>query len=102
VWTYGIQLWGCAKPSYSKILQRFQSQTIRSFVNAPWYVSNRQLHNDSGIPFVADKIRKSSIRNHQRLAGHHDVLVAAMSTPPTVARRLKCPWPSNLQSKDSD
>ena len=83
VWTYGILLWGCAKPSHTKILQRFQSKTLCSLANAPWYVSNRQLH----IPFVADEIRKSCIRYHQRLAGHHNVFVAAPSTPPTVARR---------------
>jgi hypothetical protein len=55
-----------------------------------------------GIPFFVDEIRKSSIRYHQRLAGHNNVLVAALSTPPTVARRLKRQWASDLQSKDSD
>ena len=91
-----------AKPSYTKILQCFHSHTFRSLANAPWYVSNRQLHTDLGIPFVADEIRKFSIRYHQRLAGHANVLVAALSKPPTVARRLKRQWPSELQSKDSD
>jgi hypothetical protein len=102
VWTYGIQLWGCAKPSHTKILQRFQSKTLRSLANAPWYVSNRQLHTDLGIPFVADEIRKPSIRYQQRLAGYANVLFAALSKPPTFARRLKRQWPSELQSKDSD
>jgi hypothetical protein len=27
IWTYGIELWGCAKPSNTKILQAFQSKT---------------------------------------------------------------------------
>jgi hypothetical protein len=27
VWTYGIQLWGCAKPSHTKIIQRLQSKS---------------------------------------------------------------------------
>ena len=102
VWTYGIQLWGCAKPSHTKILQRFQSKTLRSLANAPWYVSNLQLHTDLGIPFVADEIRKASTRYHQRLARHHNALVTALSTPPAVARRLKRQWPSDLQFMDSD
>ena len=46
VWTYGIQLWGCAKPSHTQILQRLQSKILRSLANAPWYVSNLQLHTD--------------------------------------------------------
>ena len=40
VWTYGIQLWGTASNSNIEILQRFQSKTPRSLINAPWYVTN--------------------------------------------------------------
>jgi hypothetical protein len=29
VWTYGIELWGCSKPSNIRILQTFQSKTLR-------------------------------------------------------------------------
>ena len=39
VWTYGIQLWGTASNSNIEILQRFQSKTLRSLLNAPWYVT---------------------------------------------------------------
>ena len=35
VWTYGIQLWGTASNSNIEILQRFQSKTLRSLINAP-------------------------------------------------------------------
>jgi len=38
--TYGIQLWGAAKSSNIKILQFFQSISLRLITNAPWYVSN--------------------------------------------------------------
>jgi hypothetical protein len=40
IWTYGIQLWGCTKPSNTKLIQRFQSKVLRLITNAPWYVSN--------------------------------------------------------------
>jgi hypothetical protein len=29
VWTYGVELWGCGKPSNTKILQTYQSKTLR-------------------------------------------------------------------------
>ena len=58
--TYGIQLWGCAKPSHTQIL-RFQSKLLRTLANAPWYVSNLQLHTDLGISFVKAEIRRSSL-----------------------------------------
>jgi hypothetical protein len=32
VWTYGIELWGSSKPSNTKILQTFQSKTLRKLM----------------------------------------------------------------------
>src|SRR5215469_2452904 len=84
VWTYGIQLWGCAKPCHTQILQRLQSKILRTLANAPWYVSNLHLHTDLGLPFVAAEIRQSSLPYHRRLAGHCNPLVVALSTPPDV------------------
>jgi hypothetical protein len=34
-WTYGIELWGCSKPSNTKILQSFQSKALRMITGAP-------------------------------------------------------------------
>ena len=59
VWTYGIQLWGTASNSNIEILQRFQSKTLRSLLNAPWYVTNETIHRDLKIPTVKDEIHKS-------------------------------------------
>ena len=98
VWTDGIQLWGCAKPSHTQILQRFQSKLLRTLANAPWYVSNLQLHTDLGISYVKAEILKSSLLYHRRLAGHPN----ALSTPSSVARRLKRRWPTDLHSVTSD
>jgi hypothetical protein len=96
VWTYGTQLWGCAKPSHTQIIQRLHSKILRSITNAPRYVSNFTLHNDLHIPFVATEISRLSLLYHQRLAGHHNVLIAALTTPPAIVRRLKRQWPTDL------
>jgi hypothetical protein len=55
IWTYGIQLWGCAKPSKTKIIQRLQSNVLRTITNAPWVVSNFTLHNNLQIPFITEE-----------------------------------------------
>jgi hypothetical protein len=68
VWTYGSQLWGCAKSSHTKIIQRLQSKILRSITNVPWYVSNFILYNDLRIPFVATEINRLSHLYHHRLA----------------------------------
>jgi hypothetical protein len=82
-WTYGIQLWSCAKPSHTQIIQRLQSKILRSMTNAPWYVSNFTLHNDLHVPFVATEINRLSLPYNQRLVGHHNALITALTTPPT-------------------
>jgi hypothetical protein len=35
IWTYGLELWGCASKSNVSIIQRSQSKIIRNIVNAP-------------------------------------------------------------------
>ena len=102
VWTYGIQRWVSAKSSHTQILQRFQSKLLRTIANDPWYVSNLQLHTDISISFVRAEIRISSLFYHRRLADHTNALVAALSTPPNVARRLKRRWPTDLHFVTSD
>jgi hypothetical protein len=50
VWTYGIELWGCASNSNIEIIQRYQSKLLRLITNAQWYVTNRTLHSDLHHP----------------------------------------------------
>jgi hypothetical protein len=52
VWTYGIQLWGCTKPSNIAIIQRFQNKVLRNVAGAPWYVRNADLHRDLHMEMV--------------------------------------------------
>ena len=60
VWIYGIQLWGTASNSNIEILQRFQSKTLRSLIDAPWYVTNETTYRDLKIPTVKEEISKFS------------------------------------------
>jgi hypothetical protein len=52
--TYGIQLWGSAKPTNVNRIQRFQSKVLRAITKAPFYVSSHILHNDLTISPVND------------------------------------------------
>jgi len=58
IWSYGVQLWGCAKPTRLQIIQPFQSKFLRNIVNAPWYVNNQLLHTDLHIPSITDEIQR--------------------------------------------
>ena len=75
VWIYEIQLWGTASNSNIELIQRFQSKTPRSLINAPWYVTNETIHRDLKIPTVKDEIYKSRSRYNARVNNHHNRLV---------------------------
>ena len=76
--TCGIQLWGTASNSNIEILQRFQSKTLRSLLNARRYVTNETIHRDLKIPTVKDEIHKSRSRYNTRVNNHHNPLVTQL------------------------
>jgi hypothetical protein len=58
VWSYGIQLWGCASDSNIQVIQHYQNKVLKYIVNAPRYVRNSDLHRDLGIKTVTDTMAK--------------------------------------------
>ena len=44
IWTYGVPLWGTAAMSHINKLELLQSKILRTIVNAPWYVRNKDIH----------------------------------------------------------
>jgi hypothetical protein len=71
VWIYGIQLWGCTKPSNTAIIHRFQNKVLRNIVDAPWYVRKADLHTDLKMEMVTAEIRRFA-RKHEESLLHHD------------------------------
>jgi hypothetical protein len=54
---YACPIWRSATRSHVRKLQVLQSKCLRIATNAPWYVGNRQIHEDVGIQLFADHIR---------------------------------------------
>jgi hypothetical protein len=96
VWTYGIELWGCIKPSNTKILQTFQSKSLRKLANAPWYISNVTFHNDLSIQYVTQVIRTYAKNHKNRTAQNDNRLIRDMFNQPEIGRRLNRMWPEDL------
>ena len=98
-WTYGIEIWGCAKPSHLKRIQSLQSIILRKISNSPFYVSNFTLHTDLSIPFVSDLTHQRYQKFHSRLPGHpnpHIHNLYSFHTPDSPPRHLKRRWPRDL------
>jgi hypothetical protein len=78
IWTYGMELWGCASKSNISIIQRSQSKILRMIVDAPWYVSNATLHADVGISYVQGVIHQKCNKHHTTLENHENPLLKTL------------------------
>jgi hypothetical protein len=78
IWTYGLELWGCANKSSISIIQRSQSKILRMIEDAPWYVSNATLHADLGISYVHEVIHQKCNKQHSRLGTHENPLLKTL------------------------
>ena len=96
IWTYGIELWGCAKPTNIQSIQKFQNKVLRSIVNAPWYVRNADLHKDLGMGSVEEEIKLHAAKHEQRLHCHPNVEVIRLLDNSEDTRRLKLQKPLDL------
>ena len=72
---YACPAWRSAARSHVRRLQVLQSKCLRLATGAPWYVSNRQIHEDLGVPFFADHIRALTESFDSKLADVGNPLV---------------------------
>jgi len=61
--------------SHVRRLQVLQSKCLRLANGAPWYVSNRQIHEDLGVPLFAYHIRALTASFDSKLADVENPLV---------------------------
>jgi len=80
IWAYGMQIWGCAKPSQVRTIQTSQSIILRLIASAPWYVTNETLHNDLRIPTVDQLAKLYCNRFHFKLQHHPNSLVTHLAS----------------------
>jgi hypothetical protein len=72
---YAGPVWRTADRSHVRRLQVLQSKFLRLVTGAPWYVGNRQVHEDLGVPLFADHIRALTACFDSKLADVGNPLV---------------------------
>jgi hypothetical protein len=65
---YACPAWRSAARSHIRKMQVLQSKCLRLATGAPWYVSNKQIHKDLGVPLFADHIRALAASFDSKLA----------------------------------
>lgn len=97
VWSYGAELWGTAAKSNLEILQRFQSKILRMITDAPWYITNNQLHHDLKVPTVREDISEKIKSYEKRVQRHPNKLASIlMDRSKRIFKRLKRKVPQDL------
>jgi hypothetical protein len=81
VWTYGIELWGCATKSNIAVIQRYQSTLLRTITNAPRYASSQSLHSDLHIQHVRTVFRERTATHHTTLDSYPNPLMEPLVHP---------------------
>jgi hypothetical protein len=101
IWTYGIELWGCACKSNIAVIQTSQSKILRATVDAPRYVTNDMIHKDLGIPNVHEVIHDRRIKHRTKLQSHSNPLLQPLPRD-NIIRRMQRRWPADLQYGERD
>lgn len=99
IWTYGVQLWGTASNSNIEILQRFQSKTLRTIADAPWYLRNEIIHNDLCVKTVKGEVSCASERYLTRLETHTNTLAVNLLDNSNATYRLNRVQPIDLKDR---
>ena len=70
---YACPTWRSAARTHVRSLQLLQSKCLLLATGAPWYVSNRQIHENLFVPFFADLIKAMTGSFDSKLAdvGNH-------------------------------
>jgi hypothetical protein len=72
---YACPVWRSAACTHVRRLQVLQSKCLRLATGAPWYVSNRQIHEDLGVLLFANHIRALTASFDSKLADVGNPLV---------------------------
>jgi hypothetical protein len=63
---YACPIWRSDVHTHVRMVQVLQSKCLHIATSAPWYICNRQIHEDLGVPFFSDQIRVLNYQNNNQ------------------------------------
>lgn len=69
---YAAPIWAYAGPAAVNRFQVIQNRALRSVVDAPWYVRNRQLHRDLNMTLIHDQAKEVATKFFIKLEESND------------------------------
>ena len=77
---YTCPIWRHAADSHLKRLQQIHSKCLRIIADAPWYLSNLQLHEDLEVLNIAEHIRNLAQSFDSKIPGVENLVVRQLGT----------------------
>ena len=77
---YACPVWRSAARSHIRKLQVLQSKCLVIATGAPWYKSNRRIHEDLVVPFFADHMRDLTESFNSKLADAGNPLIRQLGS----------------------
>lgn len=103
--TYACLTWAAASSTKIKKIQTLQNKFLRICLKAPWFMRNKQIHNDTGTPLLQDWIKIQFKNFHANLKTSDGARFYNLGTK-TKNRRLKPRLPQDVllsqSSEDED
>jgi exonuclease III len=94
--TYACPVWGpCLPRSKLNQIQVFQNKFLRIATNSPWYIRNRQIHEELDIPTVSAFISKLSLNFLENLHVSSGAVHFSVGRR-TLNRRLRARLPQDI------
>lgn len=78
IMTYAAPAWGYAAPTHIKKLQTVQNKILRTIVNAPWFVRNRNIHEDLQMISIQDFIREAAAKFYDATIDHDNPTIRGL------------------------
>ncbi|GJQ85989.1 hypothetical protein Trydic_g14933 [Trypoxylus dichotomus] len=74
--TYASAVWATAAPTHISTLETLQNQTLRRALNAPWFVRNTTIQEDTRVEPLMDFIQRTATRFFDEAVDHWNLLVS--------------------------
>lgn len=75
--SYTAPVWGHAAAIHINKIQVFQNKALRMMVGAPWFVTNKQLHEDT--PLITAHFQSTALKFYQKCDTHYNPTISQLN-----------------------
>lgn len=75
---YGIEVWGQTTDTNKLIVQRIQNKYLRTALDAPWYIRNKNVHKDTNTRTITEEYEHRKEKIKENLSTHRNPLFSQL------------------------